>query len=645
MDSALEPREVPADSFLYPVECALSLATDSLVIPAGLSTFVRDRDGELIESLTNTGSTSHDSASYVIEFGSRVKLYFEFTGAFEAEVTPNSTSFEFRGDGQIKIGARSSHERPAHTVVTTDDPAELIQAISTFGSALKTTSPERSFPTLRGHPPALEFGNTLDIPDDITVPSTGITIETPATFQSVLPLAPLAYYLGASVVQGPAVALTTDDGWSYPLTDGTSVVSEAQRVLKQVFFLDCITRTAGLYQIDLRERSELEERISISPEHLYDQSPAERLRSYLAYDFSELEDLIPRWPAHARVQSDSFSIEYLPYLVNDLVTISTGNSERHSTKTPLLDGDDADDVIGDVTEQIWVGDGFPPRHTKAILEGYEHNLGISGTDGNIRVAVVLNDATLDMEAIEVNEIYGKGTSFKFDVSLYRNLDSDALRALLQEDIDFLHFIGHVTKEGIKCSDGVLDAGTISDNGITYFLLNACSSAKQGCELVRGGSVGGIVTLTDVTDTSAGWFGVNLAKLLNAGYPLKAALTVLEPSSIISENYQVVGTNTAAVATKDQLPHLLEVETDTHPFELTHTTFHTDRVGVGGIGVPYIGENETYMLVPTSLSWQAEKEKLLEFCDLEWFPVRIDGELFWSDEIDEQVLDGRLQPAD
>jgi hypothetical protein len=50
--------------------------------------------------------------------------------------------------------------------VRTTDAEDVMMAILTFRSALKTTSPERSFPTLRGHPPAIELNDRLEIPDD-----------------------------------------------------------------------------------------------------------------------------------------------------------------------------------------------------------------------------------------------------------------------------------------------------------------------------------------------------------------------------------------------------------------------------------------------------------------------------------------------
>ena len=62
-------------------------------------------------------------------------------------------------------GTPASSASKARSV--TSGPARLAKtapiALSTLSSALKTTSVERSYPTLRGHPPALELGDALDV--------------------------------------------------------------------------------------------------------------------------------------------------------------------------------------------------------------------------------------------------------------------------------------------------------------------------------------------------------------------------------------------------------------------------------------------------------------------------------------------------
>src|SRR5699024_9950506 len=147
----------------------------------------------------------------------------------------------------VTVGARSYHKRPAATVRTPADPESMMAAISTFGSALKTTSPERAYPTLRGHPPAIELGDTLSIPDSFTRSDPAVTIEIPADLKYIYSAAPLAYYLGAELVASEELRLCAGESFEYTLDSEHGFETEVERVLKQTFLLDCVTRTEGLY--------------------------------------------------------------------------------------------------------------------------------------------------------------------------------------------------------------------------------------------------------------------------------------------------------------------------------------------------------------------------------------------------------------
>jgi len=80
----------------------------------------------------------------------------------------------------------------------------MMEAVSALPSALKTTSPERTWPTLRGHPPLLELGDRLEIPDAIDPPDGEISLTVPREYASVYQAAPLAFFLGATIRPGPS---------------------------------------------------------------------------------------------------------------------------------------------------------------------------------------------------------------------------------------------------------------------------------------------------------------------------------------------------------------------------------------------------------------------------------------------------------
>jgi hypothetical protein len=98
-----------------------------------------------------------------------------------------------------------------------------MKGISLFGNAMKTWSPERTFPSLRGHPPLLELADECRIPDTLSPPDTGIEMTVPAEHAWLYPAVPLAYWLGATVESGPPALYA--DGRRYPL--GTEAGYEA----------------------------------------------------------------------------------------------------------------------------------------------------------------------------------------------------------------------------------------------------------------------------------------------------------------------------------------------------------------------------------------------------------------------------------
>ena len=72
---------------------------------------------------------------------------------------------------------------------------------------LKTPTCDRSYPTLRGHLPALEVGRESSVPDGIDPSAPSIRLEVPRRLDGVLSVVPLAYYLGPGRAGGPAGAV------------------------------------------------------------------------------------------------------------------------------------------------------------------------------------------------------------------------------------------------------------------------------------------------------------------------------------------------------------------------------------------------------------------------------------------------------
>ncbi|MEM4781995.1 MAG: hypothetical protein QXG03_10615, partial [Halalkalicoccus sp.] len=468
LSKADAPRPTDTESFRFPVDRAITVETDSISLGSVIAVYVRDTDGRMLAEPGQFAARSFPDGSYSLELCAPMKLYACVEGAFEIDADATGIRIELSERTPVTIGARSKHDRPAATVTTTDDPADVMAAISTFGSALKTTSPERSYPTLRGHPPTIERGSVLSIPEGLSPPRTGITIEAPETLRHAYVVAPLAYYLGATVEPGKNARILTDSGFSHPLGTGDGFEREVERVLKQSFFLDCVTRTEGLYPIDLHERREIERHVDLDFAALYEDSIAARLEAYLSVPYTVVESHVPEWKLTSHVAATPESIEMLPFLVNDLAVIRTPTtrpaattqaestaikgflrnsftrSTREAASAPAPRTDSyVEPARAESLEQTWVGSETPMGASKATPQAYYNRLARERSTGDISITVVCNDTEMAEERDLVDDVYGSREELPFDVSAHRNLTRAELRDVLEREVDFLHYIGHI----------------------------------------------------------------------------------------------------------------------------------------------------------------------------------------------------------
>ncbi|WP_458210437.1 hypothetical protein [Haladaptatus sp. NG-SE-30] len=372
-------------------------------------------------------------------------------------------------------------------------------AISTFGSALKTFSPERSFPTLRGHPPAIELGDELNIPPQLERPESGVELILPPEYRYIYVAAPLAYYLGATMVPGDRPLLRTTTGFEYPLDEPHDFDTQVERILKQVFVLDCVTRTEGYYPVALAERDALEPKLDIDFEHLYEQPLAEQIEQYLQIPYETIESQIPEWQLTSHVTLTPDSVEMLPYLVDDLAIIRSPQAEtipQSAVETIAVEDFFRDDeftrgaeaqsseTVADSfvqpeattsTCQAWVGDDTPVGANKIVPAAFKNRLDRSPSSGDISITVVCNDTAMDAERDAIDEIYGSRDELPFNIQIHYSLSTTALEDVLSTPTDFFHYIGHIDDGGFRCTDGTLDAGTLESVQVDAFFLNACQS--------------------------------------------------------------------------------------------------------------------------------------------------------------------------
>ncbi|WP_458206582.1 hypothetical protein [Haladaptatus sp. NG-SE-30] len=648
------------DDFPFPMDAAVAFSTRRVVIPDTLPLNFWDGEPTVVEQLElNADELSVELGEYYLQVaGAPIKLYIAFESAVHVKHGDEATIVEFDDERSVRLGVRSLHSRPAGTITVTDAIEDVMRAISLFGSALKTTSPERSFPSLRGHPPAIELGEEFSAPDGLEAPNTNVQLVLPPEREYVYPAASLAYYLGATVVPGTEPTLVAD-GFEFSLAGSNGYESTVGRVLRQVLFLDCVVRTEGLYPIDLHERDAIEPLVDLDFAALYDAPLAERLRAYLGIPFETLEPHMPEWQLTTDIVPTHDNVDALPFVANDLAKIRCPSRVKDATvsapqtltefcRSTVADPTDSETNPPIVepepvesTEHVWIGDGYPMGSNKVSVESWRRRVESSlSDDPAIRIQVVCNDESMREEG-KVEELYGFRDLLDYDVDLAYDLTTDELRELFARPIDFLHYIGHVDHRGIQCADGVLDTRSLDTVNVRAFLLNACRSYDQGGALVEKGSHTGVVTLSEVSNQAATKVGRTLARLLNTGYTFRSALSIAQGQTLAGHQYITIGDGgtTLCQSRSGGCPYLYVGRNDEKKFCVKPRMYYTHRFSIGSfVGVNIESATKRSLGSGPTESYELTADELDAYLEQDIVPVEYDGDLYWSDEVTAADLD-------
>ncbi|TKX44712.1 caspase family protein [Halorubrum sp. ARQ200] len=684
-DRPVEPRRRPESDHYFPVDASVAIETGSIEIPRVAVVETRAGDGTL---LTHGDCYTMPDGTYHVGINpAPTKLYLTFDAGFSVSTTDRTTRIDLDAPGTVGLGFRSLHQTPAGTITTPTDPESLMDAVSLLGSALQTTSPERSFPTLRGHPPLIEPGDEFRVPERVEPVDSGVRIVVPPEYRYLYPVVSLAYYFAADVVPGDDPRME-GDGWTYPLEPGFE--ARTAQVLRQSFHMDCLARTEGFYPVDLHERETTD--LDLDWGRLYDLPLAERLGEYLDVPFADVEPELPQWTLTTDVRPDPGNVEMLPFVAGELSIVRSpetvtpveddggagvgflGGPDRSSARATRREvpaggglgddefvrggasaaatrGADASAERGavaaqtdfvrpepvDTVEHAWVGDGVPLDANKATLDAYHRRLVTEEVEqSRISVLVVCNDAQMREEG-KVANLYGLRDMVQFDIEVRHSLTREEMRDVLASDVDFLHYIGHVDDRGMQCADCYLE---LTDEDleikVSAFLLNACQSYQQGEALVHRGSRGGIVTLSDVANSPATKLGRIIARLMNSGFNLRTALHVAKRELITGHQYIVVGDGgTTVCQSRSGIAVVFGIsEQGTESYNLSADFYPNGNHGVGSLSWLSLPVTEDNHYVPTQLTVEdVPAKELTDLLDLELLPVFYSDELVWSDNLE------------
>ena len=646
-DRDLAPESASTDEFAMPVDAAVAVEAGELHFPVYQPAVVLE-DGAVVHRAEDHASSEWlDRGTYEVDASPPgAKTYVKVCDAsVRARFEDDHTVLDVEPAARLVVGVRSHHEQPAGTVTTTENPRDVMAAVSTFGSALKTLSPDRSWPTLRGHPPAVELGRSLDVPEAIDPPETGVTIEVPPEYGPIFTVAPLAYYLGATVELGPEPALHA--AGQTRRFDPDQLADEVRDCLEHCFVLDGVVRTVGVFPFRHEQADAVDERVDLDYEHLFGLPIDERTAAYLDVPRSATAGLVG-WHLTADVAPDPRYAATLPHLVDELAAVrSPPPVPEPAERAPEPDalarsqgqtsGAAADVVVPDPVDtpgHAWIGEGFAVDAANPTVGSFRRGFDWPSGEGPLDVHVVYNDRRLDAP----DELaYGNHPTAETDVRVSHSLTTAELQDALLTETDFLHFVGHVTERGMVCPDGELDVRTLPTTGVGAFFLNGCRSYEQGFALLTAGAAGGIVTVDDVEDEVAGRIGQQATLLLDAGYPLYAVLDVLGYTGVDRSRYTLLGSpilglrsTTGAAYLRDFHRPNASLEGDRYP--VTVHAYPERATGLGGYVVSNYVAAGNSLMTATPVETHITREELERYLDTDPMPTLLDGTLVLNTEL-------------
>lgn len=664
---SVTPEPVDPDEMAFPVDAAVEFQTAEIQCDGLHDVHVWTLNGDFVAESTNGDPLFLPPGEYIFDITGPIKTYFQAGTTLQIMSNDAETSIFLGGTNTVTLGVRSFHTHPAGEIPVSDDPYSLLEAIPFLASSLKTLSPERSFPTFRGHPPQLvrtdDEAELENATTGLEKPDTGIYLEVPPNFQHLYPIAPLAFYLGADVLPSRTPQLRTPSKRTPFSAIDEPYDSAVSQLLQQIFFLDCVTRTEGYFQVPLHEREEFERALA---EHdagpdaldfagLYDAPIAERIDRYLEVPFEAFEHLLPEWRLTADVQPDAAYLESLPFLVADLATIRcpdpTPVENVRETPQPLQDFfrdgslehpnmEFVDTPRADSLEQTFVGDSNPLDASKATLESFESRFDRSlKQPEDMEVVVIVNNEEMSAEGDIVSDAYRRFEETGASVRFVEDITSERLQSIFQTDLDFVHYIGHVDGRGLECADAYFDATGHGEYGVDAFILNSCQSYTQGEALVQGGCIGGVVTASPVLNEPAIDIGGTFARLLSDGFSLRAATNIATEERLIGNQYLVIGDGEVRIADgEDATPNVCVLEQrEDDLFDVTIETYPNNTFDMGCLFTPYLpGVDKRYLTSGKINDIVVNKSDLLKYLRQSDFPVRKNGSLKWSVELAEEL---------
>lgn len=595
VDTGVTLTPALTDLFVFPVDAAVSLTTTRVRIDPRMRVLVRDGEGDHVGELTSEPQYFEDG-TYFVELAGSTKLYLRvqdaaFTASYESSsLDTAAATVEFDDEAMVTVGGRSKHSHPQTTLGVPDDPAAVAEAVSYLGSAIKEFSSERSWPTLRGYPPAIRPADELDVPSWLSKPDTGVTIEVPAEYEYVYPVAPLAYYLGATVEVGDPPRLHLDNGYSEPLeTPERPFAEHIASILSRALFFDSLVRIGGYYSFRRREYDLVAPELPFYPPNLHGEPLTTQLIEYLEVDPAKIDGLRPAWPCTATLRPSVEDSALLSPLANALAPIRVGSESPPADTEWVTDPAIRERGTGTTTDEV--PDGWTRLVTEAFVAQRERQLPVPG---DVTLGFVLGDSDR-AEALRSSLDTAREPRVRDATRTVVDRSSPGgLGRVLEADPDFLYYEPETDATEAVTEVTLREANAAGSwPSVTVFGCPVAASAQQ--LLCGRGTVAGLTAEDRLSPASV----THLVSTLTASHtlPWSAALADLDSA------HQFFGSPTATLVRRADgmwatTTDVESVARDEHV--VRRSTPVTDANRLGGVGrVNTESADDVYFLTGTS----------------------------------------------
>lgn len=508
------------DRFVFPVDAAISCTAETVRVYINTSVRVRNENGEDLGDVT-VEPWKLPFGAYSLDVNTGMKTFVRFVETPLSVAYVDNDQYEIIVEvtlpepAVILIGARSLHSEPAETITVSDDPHELMEAVSHLGSSIKEFSAERSWPSLRGHPPRIQIGDSLSIPPSIQKPDTGIRITVPPNLADIYRIAPLVFYLGATVEPGDTATLHLDTGYSEPFEkrDGT-IEPAVDELLRRCLFLDTLVRMGGYYSMLRYEYDAIGDDLPFYPPSLYDRSISEQVMEYLEVPYEQIEPYVPTWSMTATLRSRIDDAALLTHVCNVLGTVHVENEipAKRSARTRVFDAEGIDGYSAGT---------IPPGGTALSTPGFERGLAYKHPkEETVSFGLILDDTTQAQSVRAAVESESTLVTTE-QVEIVEVPTQEAVTALLEADHDFVYCVPPVTEGAIKCIDGHVSKDHRESNPPAAWMSPEVGSAARDEQFFEPD---GFVSI-DVVDSVGVQELINVIELIRYGFPVAAGLSI------------------------------------------------------------------------------------------------------------------------